>query len=275
MLAIYHIRYSTGMNTSDTVGAVKAPDYGVDAPGVIRNLLIVAVVGFLLWLTMVLGWWTGDLAGFGVRLPLGHIAIWPAGTCLLMALWMTWDSKIGKIRNREQLLDSVRWTGAERVLDAGCGRGLMLIGAARRLTTGTASGIDLWQAEDLSGNRPEATMENAEREGVAARVDVQTADMRKIPFPDATFDVIVSCSAIHNIYDAPGRRQAIAEIARVLKPGGEAVIDDIRHGREYAASFAANGCTTSSIGSSVIAVLLAVLTMGSLRPATLLVRKPV
>ncbi len=144
------------------------------------------------------------------------------------------------------------------MLDIGCGRGLMLIGAAKRLTTGTASGIDLWQAEDLSGNRPEATMENAVREGVADRVDVQTADMRKIPFPGATFDVVVSCSAIHNIYDAAGRRQTIAEIVRVLKPGGEAVIDDIRHGREYAASFAAYGCTSKSTGSSVIPVFLAI-----------------
>jgi ubiquinone/menaquinone biosynthesis C-methylase UbiE len=252
---------------------MKKPDYGVDAPGVIRNLLLVAVAGFLIWLTARLGWWSGNLAGFGVVLPLSHIAPWPAGSCFLMALWMTWDSKIGKMRAREKLLDAVPFTGNARVLDVGCGRGLMLVGAAKRLTTGTASGIDLWQAEDLSGNRPEATMENAAREGVADRVDVQTADMRKIPFPDSTFDVIVSCSAIHNIYDAPGRRQAIAEIARVLKPGGEAVIDDIRHGREYAASFAANGCTSRSIGSSVIAVFLAILTMGSLRPVTLVVRK--
>jgi ubiquinone/menaquinone biosynthesis C-methylase UbiE len=263
------------MNRSDTVSDAKAADYGVDAPGVIRNLLVVTVVGFLLRLTMVLGWWSGDLAGLGIRLPLGHMAIWPAAGFFLMAMWMLWDSKIGKMRNREQLLDAVRWTGTERVLDVGCGRGLMLIGAAKRLTTGTASGIDLWQAEDLSGNRPEATMGNAVSEGVADRVDVQTADMRKIPFPDATFDVVVSCSAIHNIYDVPGRRQAIAEIARVLKPGGEAVIDDIRHGREYAAGFAANGCTSKSIGSSVLAVFLAIVTMGSLRPATLLVRKTV
>jgi SAM-dependent methyltransferase len=252
---------------------MKKPDYGVDAPGVIRNLLIVAVAGFLIWLTARLGWWSGDLSAYGIHLPLAVIAPWPAATCFLMAVWMLWDSKIGKFRNREQLLDNHHWTGNERVLDVGCGRGLMLVGAAKRLTTSTASGIDLWQAEDLSGNRPEATMENAQLEGVADRVDVQTADMRKIPFPDATFDVVVSCSAIHNIYDAAGRRQAIAEIARVLKSGGEAVIDDIRHGREYADAFAANGCTSRSIGSKVMAVFLAILTMGSLRPATLVVRK--
>ncbi len=252
---------------------MKSPDYGVDAPGVIRNLLLVAVIGFFLWLTAALGWWSGDLAGFGARLPLSHIAPWPAASCFLMALWMLWDSRIGKMRNRETLLDTIRWKGTERVLDVGCGRGLMLVGAAKRLTTGTASGIDLWQAEDLSGNRPEATLDNAEAEGVHERVDVQTADMRKIPFPDATFDVVVSCSAIHNIYDAPGRGQAIAEIARVLKPGGAAIIDDIRHGREYARSFEANGCSAQSIGSGVLSAFLAVLTMGSLRPATVLVRK--
>src|SRR5712671_2055625 len=145
---------------------MKTPDYGVDAPSVIRNLLLVPAAGFLIWLTAWLGWWSGDLAGFGIRLPLSHIAPWPAAACFFMALWMIYDSKIGKLRTREQLLDNHHWTGAERVLDVGCGRGLMLVGAARRLTTGTASGIDLWQAEDLSGNRPEATMQNAEAEGV-------------------------------------------------------------------------------------------------------------
>jgi ubiquinone/menaquinone biosynthesis C-methylase UbiE len=252
---------------------MKTPDYGIDAPGVIRNLLLVAVAGFLIWITARMGWWSGNIGGAGVILPLSHIAPWPAASCLLMAIWMLYDSKIGKMRTREQLLDNHRWTGSERVLDVGCGRGLMLVGAAKRLTTGTASGIDLWQAEDLSGNRPEATMQNAEAEGVAERVDVQTADMRKIPFPDATFDVIVSCSAIHNVYDAAGRRQAIGEIARVLKPGGEAIIDDIRHGREYAESFAASGCTSRSVGSAIVSIFLAIVTFGSLRPATLVVRK--
>ena len=140
-----------------------------------------------------------------------------------MALWMLWSSKIGKVREREKLLDRIPWTGAERVLDVGCGRGLLLVGAARRLTTGRAVGIDIWQAEDLSGNRPEATLENARLEGVADRVEVQTADMRKIPFPDGSFDVVVSSQAIHNIYDSAGRAQAIGEIARVLAPGGRAL----------------------------------------------------
>jgi cyclopropane fatty-acyl-phospholipid synthase-like methyltransferase len=44
--------------------------------------------------------------------------------------------------------------GDETVLDVGYGRGLHLIGAAKRLTTGKAPGVDIWQAEDLSGNLP-------------------------------------------------------------------------------------------------------------------------
>ena len=101
---------------------------------------------------------------------------------------MAWDSKFGKVRERERLLDLLTWKGGERVLDVGCGRGLLLIGAAKRLTTGTAAGIDLWQQEDLSDNRPEATLENARLEGVANRVEVHTADMRELPFPDGSFD---------------------------------------------------------------------------------------
>ncbi|MEA2238106.1 MAG: hypothetical protein QOC81_2830 [Thermoanaerobaculia bacterium] len=252
---------------------VTKPDYGLDAPDVIRNLILAAVIGFALWIPVAFGWWSGVIAFGGVRMMLGRIAIWPAATCALMAIWMVWDSKIGKVRDRERLLDNVTWTGAERVLDVGCGRGLMLIGAAKRLTTGKATGIDLWQAEDLTGNRPDATLENAAREGVADRVEVKTADMREIPFPDGTFDVIVSCAAIHNVYVTAERQKAIVEIARVLKPGGVAVIDDIRHGREYAGVFAANGCTSRSVASPIVAVILAILTMGSLRPATLLVRK--
>jgi arsenite methyltransferase len=254
-----------------------AADYGIDAPGVIRNLLLVAAAGLLLWGTTMAGLWSGVIAHtFGntrVSLPLGYIAIWPAASCALMAVWMLWDSKRGKVRDRERLLDQLTWSGAERVLDLGCGRGLMLIGAAKRLTTGSATGIDIWQAEDLSGNRPEATLENAAWEGVADHVDVQTADMRDLPFPDGTFDVVVSCAAVHNLYDPADRATAIREVARVLKPGGEAMIDDIRHCAEYARHFAASGCSVRQTGSPVTAALLALLTMGSLRPGTVVAKK--
>src|SRR5262249_8760716 len=141
-------------------------------------------------------------------------ALLVALNCWLMAAVMIYYSKVAKVRTREGFLDLVPWRGDETVLDVGCGRGLLLIGAARRLTTGKAVGVDLWQNVDLSGNRPEATLENARREGVAERVEVKDGDARQLPFADASFDVVVSGLALHNIPDAHGRAQAIREIAR-------------------------------------------------------------
>lgn len=253
-------------------------DYGIDAPGVVRNLFLGSAAGFLLWGSAKLGWWSGtwifhigqETVDFGVA----DSGIGIGFALCFTALWMIWDSKVGKIRGRERLLQRLQWKGSEQVLDLGCGRGLLLIAAAKRLTTGKATGIDLWQSEDLSDNRPDATAENARREGVADRVDIQTGDMRKLPFADASFDYVVSRAAIHNLYEAGERAKAIAEVARVLKPGGQALIEDIRHGNEYAAVFAQHACSDAQfIGSKLAALLATLISMGSLRPATLLVTK--
>ncbi len=255
-------------------------DYGLDAPAVVRNLLVCGAVGLLLWASRAFGLWPavlviGPLAGVTLNFPLADIGLFAGGSCLAMGLWMLWSSKVGKARRREKLLDHLTWTGRENVLDVGCGRGNMLVGAAKRLTNGgKATGIDIWQAEDLSGNRPEATLENARREGVADRVEVKTADMRQLPFPDGAIDVVVSCAAIHNIYSADERAKAIREIARVLAPGGQALIDDIRHVGEYASTLASSGCRdVRRVDSRVAAAFLALVTWGSLRPGTLVARK--
>jgi arsenite methyltransferase len=130
-------------------------------------------------------------------------------------------------------LGTLPWNGSENVLDIGCGRGLLPIGAAQRLTTGKDVGVDIWSNVDLSANRPEATLENARRAGVADRVEVQDADVRKLPFADASFDVVISSLVLHNIPSRQGRQQAVREIARVLKPGGRIAILDLRHTRDY------------------------------------------
>jgi SAM-dependent methyltransferase len=257
----------------DSSSPSPTPDYGLDAPGVVRNLFIAAGAGLLTWLTVAAHLWSGVLDLGPLRFPLARIGLGVALGGGFMGVWMVWDSKYGKVRERERLLDLLTWTGRERVLDVGCGRGLMLIGAAKRLTTGTAAGIDLWQKEDLSGNRPEATLENARLEGVAERVEVHTADMRKIPFPDGSFDTVLSMMAIHNIYSKPGRAAAIAEICRVLKPGGTALIVDIRHIRQYAAALRAGGCTVRRASSDFGTKVLMIITLGAVRPGNLIARK--
>lgn len=133
------------------------------------------------------------------------------------------------------------------VLDVGAGRGLRLVGAAKRLTTGKAIGIDIWRAVDLSGNTRENALANIKREGVSNdRVEVRTGDIRKTDFADRNFDVVLSLLCRHNIEDDAGRENACREIARVLKPGGTAIIGDYIPTTGYAKLLANSGMRIES-----------------------------
>jgi SAM-dependent methyltransferase len=221
--------------------APQVPNYGIDAPGVIRVLAIVGTVALVAGLSL-------------ARSPLRdsvrwHVAIgpsleWMGWGMLAGATLMIASSRWGKLRARDRLLDRIRFAGDETVLDVGCGHGLLLIGAARRVPNGKAIGIDLWSQKDQKDNAAAATMENAFVEGVARRVEVRDGDMRKLPLPDASVDVVLSSLAIHNISSRDDRRQAIREIVRVLKPGGKVGILDISHVGEYAADLRAAGMRT-------------------------------
>jgi len=214
----------------------QKPNYGLDAPEIIRRFLsfggAMLICGF------------GALL-FGSRYPIARWFVAPfvsvATSFLGTAAIMVWGSKFGKLRLRDKLISSLALRGDERVLDVGCGHGLMLLGAAKKLTSGRAVGIDLWQKEDQAGNSREATLENAVCEGVAERVELIDGDARQMPFDKESFDVILSSWALHNIYDAAGRRRALDEIVRVLKPGGRVLITDIRHASEYANVFRSLG----------------------------------
>lgn len=134
---------------------------------------------------------------------------------------------------------------------------------------------DIWRTEDLSGNHPDATLENARREGVADRVTVSTADMRQIPFPDGHFDAIISKEAIHNLSQKNERAIALREIAQVLKPGGACVLADVLHEAEYTSILRAS-CATDlqRHDSHFTSLFFASMTLGIVWPFVLVGRKP-
>jgi SAM-dependent methyltransferase len=217
---------------------LKHADYGLDAPGVIRILSICGIVSLVAGLA-----WSRLSIGVSVK---GHVAIvptleWIGWGCLIGAGLMVASSRWGKLRARDRLLDRMNFTGTETVLDVGCGHGLMLIGAAKRVPNGRAIGVDLWSQVDQKDNSSAATLANARVEDVAARIEVHDGDMRALPLDDSSVDVVLSCLAIHNVTGRDERRKAIAEIVRVLKPGGRAGIIDIAHVGEYASDFRAAG----------------------------------
>jgi len=204
--------------------------YGIDAPGLVAQFAILGIAGLLVGVGSYLAATSGHVRWMRF-LPAPSVSI--GATFLATAGGMILGSRWGKLRLRDRIISSIPWRGDESVLDVGCGRGLMLIAAAKRLTTGTAAGVDLWQTEDQSGNSRETTLRNAQLENVAERVTLKDGDARKLEFADGSFDVVLSSWAIHNIYDAPGRELAIREMVRVLKPGGWLVVVDIRHTSEY------------------------------------------
>jgi len=185
-----------------------------------------------------------------------------------MGCFMIYGSKVMKLKDRDKLLNLVQWSGDELVLDVGCGRGLMLIGAAKRLTSGKAIGIDLWSQEDQADNSSAAALSNAVAENVMERIEIKTADMRQLPFPDNYFDVIVSSWAVHNVEAEGDRQKALDEIIRVLKPNGRVLLSDIVYQAEYAAHFELRGMKNIQRHNSYIRdSVLGTLTFGSFAPS--------
>ena len=204
------------------------PDYGIDAPNVVRNLflfslILAALAGFSFLIQSAVWFWIAFLYTFPTSLAL-----------FITGCWMLYGIKVTKPRIVLHMIQRLELKGHEKVLDLGCGRGLLLCKIAQFLPHGMAYGVDLWSTKDQSGNSTDQTLQNADREGVKARVIIQTADVCSLPFADNSFDVIVSSLCLHNIKDKKQRSRALSEMLRVLKPGGKFAIADIQRSKEYA-----------------------------------------
>jgi SAM-dependent methyltransferase len=106
----------------------------------------------------------------------------------------------------------------ETVLDIGCGAGMDLLPAARRVGPGGhAIGIDM----------TETMRDRACASAVAAglaNVEVHRADATSSPLPDASVDVVISNGVLNLV---PEKDKAFTEIRRVLRPGGRLQLADI------------------------------------------------
>lgn len=212
-------------------------DYGFDAPYAPAGMAAGGVV--LIALAIARLWSTAGAPSTGGAIAPGLAGLW----LLLNAATFVHTTRAGKFAVWAELLDELTLTGGERLLDVGCGRGAVLLMAAKRLPHGRAIGVDLWSTRDQSGNAEQVTRRNAALEGVADRIELHTGDMRQLPFPDESFDVVVSSLAIHNVPGTAGRAKAVREAARVLKTGGRLMIADIRNTRAYARDLEACGLT--------------------------------
>lgn len=204
------------------------------------------------------------------RSAFGFAAVYAFGMgCLMM-----FESLRTKLQTANALLSRLSWTGNETVLDIGCGRGGMLVAAAKHLTSGHATGIDIWRQADQSSNSAEAAMRNARYAKVTDKVSLQTADMRHLPFVDHSFDVVVSSWAVHNLNTGVDRAKTLAEIARMLRPDGQLILIDIVNHAEYMAELARLRLRDIAIvvASPLRNRITALLSFGAYEPTAILAR---
>ena len=237
--------------------SITKPDYGIDAPGVLRGLLLSGAACLLIYASLRShGHTTFDLgpAPNNIHFDIGPMLVGTGTLLLLESFLFLIYVKHGKFRHRDAILAMHQWTGGEQVLDVGCGRGLLLGGAAKRIASDTghangngghATGIDIWSNVDMGNNSATRTHRNIDLEGVADRCTLVSMPAQAMTFPDATFDLVVSNLCIHNIAKKADRDQACREIVRVLKPGGQALISDYKNTAAYARVFLNANCEVS------------------------------
>jgi ubiquinone/menaquinone biosynthesis C-methylase UbiE len=153
----------------------------------------------------------------------------------------------GKFRElRQRTANLARLQPGDAVLDVGCGTGTLAMEVAHRVgRAGRVAGID------------PGTQQIARARAKAARrhvpIEFQIGVIEQLPFPDQTFDVVFSTLMMHHV-PASLKRQGLAEIARVLKPGGRLVIADFKRKQErqgQAARFHAGGSSMQDLAALV------------------------
>jgi demethylmenaquinone methyltransferase/2-methoxy-6-polyprenyl-1,4-benzoquinol methylase len=138
---------------------------------------------------------------------------WAARYDLLQRLWWRHGGRWHK-----DLLDQLHLRPGQRVLDVGSGPGRLVFALSDRVTPGgSVDGVD-GAAEMVS--RAQRNNRRAQRP-----VTFRTARAQQLPFPDEQFDAVTCTLVLHHVAEAD-RPQAVAEMYRVLRPGGLLLVAD-------------------------------------------------
>lgn len=216
---------------------MNKPNFGLDAPKVIKTLFIVSVLSITLLAVLLVFYKEATffkyiIAAFFLINFIVNILI---GTNMVLY------SKLFKIIYRNKLIEKLNINGNEIILDIGCGRGLYTIGFAELIKNGKVYGIDIWNPGDISENSESSIMQNIKITNTGEKIILKTEDMRSMSFENNYFDIVIGSFSIHNISNKNERKKALNEIARVTKIAGKVIIIDFKNIKEYKQYFLKNG----------------------------------
>jgi SAM-dependent methyltransferase len=124
-----------------------------------------------------------------------------------------------EVATRAAYLDLLAIAPGERVLDVGCGSGVVTREMARRVAPGgLAVGLD------ASAALVNVARELAAQQGMGRSVTWRVGDARALPFADETFDAVLAVTVLSHV---PGAERGVSEMVRVTRPGGRAGVCDL------------------------------------------------
>jgi SAM-dependent methyltransferase len=193
---------------SNHKNSAQSPDLGYSWKWTYGHLIPASMFAAAAATVALLGvpWW--------VWLPLSAIALWLFSGFIVM--------RFGVRMNQIPALPAKAFLakGGGRVLDVGCGSGRTSISVARSRPAAIVVGLDNFSHEYMRNAGAPNTEKNFRLAGIAERATVQTGDMRDMPFEDSSFDAVASSAAIDHL-KLPEIRQTLAQVHRVLVPGGQ------------------------------------------------------
>ena len=180
----------------------------------------------LVYVPAALAFLLGGLAAFTLWLLLPALFCFACASYFAYAQWKL-SERGGDIQRKIQALvpQHLRWKGTGAALDIGCGNGSLAIAIAKAYPLAHVTGIDAWGRS--WGYSKAACDRNASIEGVTKQVTFQQASAVQLPFPEGTFDVVVSNLVFHEVRGVPDKKLLLKEALRVLKKGGTFVLQDL------------------------------------------------
>ena len=162
----------------------------------------------------------------GLRLRFRRALLFALSVGMAWGLVSHWIIHERFLFNRPVPIPSAQFlaAGHGQVLDLGAGPGRATVGVLRDRPGAQVTAVDIFATTyGISDNQPERLLRNVQAAGFQGRAVVQPGDMRQLPFPAGRFDAAISVAAIDHLSDADIRK-TLAEVRRVLRPGGDFLI---------------------------------------------------